>query len=340
MANPDGPASVRIAAVLRERIRCGELAPGDRVPSTRAIVREWGVAMATATKVLAGLRAEGLVRALPGVGTVVEHPDGAPRRPVAPARRAARDPALSVDRVVDTAVAVADAEGLTAVTMRRIGAELGVATMSLYRYVGDKDDLLLRMMNAALAVRFDPPSPTQGWRATVEAACRALWARFRRHPWLAAALSLTRPQTLPDAMAYTEHILRGLAPLGLDPAGAFDTHLVLLNYVRGIAISLDTERQAEADTGQTADEWADAHDAELRAALAAREFPTLRRTIDRLAGTGYDPDLQTLFDTGLCYLLDGIERRLGRPGTGQAPPETPGRAATEPSGQRGARRSR
>ncbi|WPR52497.1 winged helix-turn-helix domain-containing protein [Streptomyces sp. S399] len=71
-----------IAAVLRRRIETGELAPGDRVPSTREITRRWGVAMATATKALTELRREGLVRAVPGVGTVV-----APRdRPARPAR--------------------------------------------------------------------------------------------------------------------------------------------------------------------------------------------------------------------------------------------------------------
>ncbi|MFD0358781.1 winged helix-turn-helix domain-containing protein, partial [Streptomyces sp. NPDC127110] len=64
----------RIAAELRRRIESGELRPGDRVPSTRAITQRWGVAMATASKVLAALGQEGLVRAVPGVGTVVADP--------------------------------------------------------------------------------------------------------------------------------------------------------------------------------------------------------------------------------------------------------------------------
>ena len=63
--------SVRIVAELRRRIAAGELPPNARVPSTRQITQEWGVAMATATKVLTALRHEGLVRAVPGVGTVV-----------------------------------------------------------------------------------------------------------------------------------------------------------------------------------------------------------------------------------------------------------------------------
>ena len=66
------PRYLEIAAELRRRIESGELAPGMRVPSTRGIVDEWGVAMATATRVLTELRQQGLVRAVPGVGTVVE----------------------------------------------------------------------------------------------------------------------------------------------------------------------------------------------------------------------------------------------------------------------------
>ncbi len=66
------PPSARIVAEIRRRIGSGELRPGDRVPSAREITGEWGVAIATATKVLACLRREGLVRAVPGVGTVVE----------------------------------------------------------------------------------------------------------------------------------------------------------------------------------------------------------------------------------------------------------------------------
>ena len=65
------PPYAQIAAELRDQINNGTLAPGDRVPSTREITQRWGVAMATATKALAALRQEGIVRPVPGVGTVV-----------------------------------------------------------------------------------------------------------------------------------------------------------------------------------------------------------------------------------------------------------------------------
>src|SRR6476661_475965 len=78
------PPYARIVREIRRRITAGELRTGDRVPSTREITRQWGVAMATATKVLTTLQQEGLVSAVPGVGTVVRAPEtGRPaaRRP-------------------------------------------------------------------------------------------------------------------------------------------------------------------------------------------------------------------------------------------------------------------
>src|SRR5271154_2012303 len=114
------PRYSRIVDELRGRIESGVLEPGDRIPSTRDIVKQWGVAMATATKVISQLRTEGLVSATPGVGTVVADVGG-----------------VTAERIVEAAVAVADAEGLSAVSMRRVASEIGVATMSLYRHVAN-----------------------------------------------------------------------------------------------------------------------------------------------------------------------------------------------------------
>ncbi|WP_346768436.1 TetR/AcrR family transcriptional regulator C-terminal domain-containing protein [Streptomyces sp. R301] len=303
---------------LRRRIETGELAPGERVPSTREITRQWGVAMATATKVLTELRHEGLVRAVPGVGTVVSVPepttDPAPTAPApsapAPDRRSTRSPSaapagstgLTLDRIVAAAVAVADAEGLAAVSMRRVAAELGVATMSLYRHVADKDDLLVRMMDAAIAERPLPADPPPGWREPLTVAARQLWGRFRAHPWLAPAMSMTRPQLIGSAMTYSEWVLGSLHGHGLDEQSAFTAHLTLLNYIRGLALNMETEREAEAQSGLDSEEWMDTQESVLLAALEGGRYPALAR----LARSGYDFDLDGLFEFGLQRLLDGL----------------------------------
>jgi AcrR family transcriptional regulator len=303
--------SGRIVAELRQRIATGELAPGDRVPSTREITRRWGVAMATATKVLTQLRHEGLVRAVPGVGTVVATDAGPAPRPTArpsgprPRRRNADEEAASA-RIVATAIAVADTEGLAAVSMRRVAAELGMATMSLYRHVAGKEDLLAQMMDAAFSERPLPDDPPEGWRARLEVAARTLWAMFRRHPWLAPALSATRPQPIPNGIPFTEWVLGSLDGL-LDLQTTLTAHIALFNYVRGHAINIESEAEAEALSGMDAEEWMDTQEPELWKIFATGRFPIF----ERLATEGYDFDLDDVFDFGLQRFLDGIAALVG-----------------------------
>ena len=136
---------------------------------------------------------------------------------------------------------IADAEGLDGLSMRRVATALGAAPMSLYRHVTDKDDLVLRMMDAALREARLPADPPPGWRPRLEVAARSLWAAFRRHPWLAPALSLTRPQAVAGGLAYTEWVLAALADAGLTTTVAFDVHLTLFTFVRGVAVNLESE---------------------------------------------------------------------------------------------------
>ncbi|MGN9846015.1 GntR family transcriptional regulator [Nonomuraea sp. H19] len=183
---------LRIVEELRRRIVAGELAAGDKVPSTRQIIREWGVAMATASKVLRRLQDEGLARAVPGVGTVVSRQEQ-PRRP-------AQD--LTRQRIVRSAITIADGEGLAAVSMRRIAAELGASAMSLYRHVDGKDELVHLMADAVYGDDPPPERLPRGWRAQLELALRQQWRIHRRHPWLAQDASLTRPEFVPNGMPW------------------------------------------------------------------------------------------------------------------------------------------
>ena len=307
------PPYARIAAELRGRIERGELRPGQRVPSTREITAGWGVAMATATKVLATLRQDGLVHPVPGVGTVVsstEVSSGRPapaRQPPAPARQPPARAAGAAERIVAAAIRVADAEGLAALSMRRVAAEIGGAPMSLYRHVADKDDLVLQMMDTVFArSRLPDPAP-DGWRPRLELAARALWAMFRQHPWLASALSLTRPQTLPAAFPYTEWVLTALDGYGLDLSTMFTAYLTLINYVRGTAVNLEAEAEAEAASGLSSEEWLDTQEPRLRSILVPGAFPMFEQLV-----TGeYDFDLDQIFEFGLQRLLDGLATLIG-----------------------------
>jgi DNA-binding transcriptional regulator YhcF (GntR family) len=284
-----------VAEAIRARIEAGELAPGDRIPSTRAIVAEFGIAMATASKVIAALRQEGLVRVLPGVGTVVA---GGLREP---------EPELGRGAIVRAAMRIADAEGFDAVSMRRVGGELGAAAMSLYRHVPGKEELLLLMREAAFGEFPLPAVPPPGWRAQLETAARRLWAMYRRHPWVARTTSLTRPYAGPNQMPYSEWNLRALTGLGLDDPTIFRLHLSLFSYVHGMASSLEAEAREEAETGVTLWEWMLVREQEARAVMETGAFPHSVRVFLQ-ADTGFD--LDTIFETGLRSLLDGVATRI------------------------------
>lgn len=285
-----------VAGELRRRIRAGELKPGDRVPSTRALVRDFGVAMATATKALQALQAERLVHPSPGVGTVVGPPPRAARR--------VERPELNRDEVVRMALAIADTEGLAALSMRRIASELGVSTMALYRYVGGKDVLVVQMVDAALA-EFPLGTPPDDWREAIAMVARVHWAAYRRHLWLASAISLSRPQLVPRLLPHTDAVLRALR--GFEKSAALSTMISLFAYVRGVALVMEAEAQAEQDTGVTADEWVTEQGDKLGAMIAMGDLPAFRELL--ADGFDYEYDLDKLFEFGLEVFLDGLATR-------------------------------
>ncbi|WP_327637599.1 GntR family transcriptional regulator [Kribbella sp. NBC_00482] len=295
-----------IAAELRRRIEAGELLPGDRVPSTRALVRDFGVAMATATKALQVLQADQLVHPAPGVGTVVGPPPRSRRTAVSPDGV----PDLNRDEVVRMGIAIADAEGLAALSMRRIAAELGVSTMALYRYVGGKDALVVQMVDAAIG-EFPLGEIPAYWRDAVTAVARVHWAVYRRHLWLASAISLSRPQLVPRLLPHTDAVLqalRGFELFRLDKSAALSTTISLFAYVRGIALVMESEAQAEQDTGVTADEWVTRQSDQLAAMIAAGNLTAFQELL--ADGFEYEYDLDQLFEFGLGVFLDGLAARL------------------------------
>lgn len=290
----------KIVDEISGRIAAGTLRPGDRIPSARQITRDWGVAIATATKVLATLRQEGLVEPRPGVGTVVT--GGAP----AAAKRPDR-PEPTREKIIRAAITVADAEGLAAVSMRRVATQLDLATMSLYRHVRDKDDLFLQMANTVFGeVSLPQPAPT-GWRERVELVARAQWTMSRRHPWLPGIMSFTRPMLAPNGMAHTESTMQAMHEAGFSTADALYVAVAISGYVNGVAASLQLEAEAQHETGISSEEWMETQDGEFSQIMASGRFPMIAAVA---AEPNFDMDLDRLFEFGLRLMLDGIEKML------------------------------
>lgn len=301
---------LRIVDEIRQRIRSGQLRPGQRVPSARQITRDWGVAIATATKVLQALAAEGLVHPVVGVGTVVASGVARPSPVDGPMRTIGKGAeGVSRERVVRTAIAVADAEGLPAVTMRRVAAELDVAVMSLYRHVSGKDELIVLMTDEILGEVELPEVTSGGWRAQLEAIARTQWAVGRRHPWLPMVISLTRPMVVPNGMVMTERSMRVVHEAGFDLPTALRVSVSLAGFVMGIGSSMQLDVEAERETGLTSDEWLESQDATFTEVTASGRFPLL---VAVGSEPGFDLDLDSIFECGLALLLDGFEQLVSQ----------------------------
>ena len=304
MNERDELPSQRIAAALREKITAGELRPGDRVPSTRQLVRDWGVAMATASRALALLQDEGLVVSRTGSGTVVRSPRNA---------RAAPAP-LTRNRILAMAVQIADREGLDAVSVRRLAGALKVAPMSLYRHVAGREELETLMVRAVFRSSPLPDPMPSGWRQRLETVYRLQWQLYRSHPWLAELTLVTRPPLAPEAMLHTEWTLEALAALSLDPPARMRTALALSALVQGLALGALHEVRAEQHSHLRNEDWWTTIEAEADHLLGRGDFPRLAELGEFPAHAFGLTGLDEAFELALRHHLDGLAARQRGPG--------------------------
>jgi AcrR family transcriptional regulator len=212
-------------------------------------------------------------------------------------------PGLSVDRIVDAAIRIADEEGLDAVSMRRVATELGTGAMSLYRYVPGKAELLDLMLDR---VRF-PDRPVDdevtgdGWRAALETAARDALAVHRRHPWL-LRVNQSRPLLGPRALATLEHLLGRIRPMGQTDPELVSTVVMIDGYVVGAARTQVHQEEAARSTGLTDAEFYGAQVPALEKAMATGDYPTLASLSPDTFTAAFDH-----FEFGLGRILDGLE---------------------------------
>lgn len=214
---------------------------------------------------------------------------------------------LNRDRVLDAGVALADAEGIGALTMRRLGRELGVEAMALYNHVGSKDDLLNGMIDQVVGEILheigggtEPPDGgSGGWRERARQRAVSAHAALMRHPW-AAALWTSSLDLGPARMRYMDGALRSLREAGFPPDLLDRTFHTIENHIVGHALQalgfpLDDDRMAEVG------------EAFLRS-FPVGTYPDLaahvRHHLDH-------PERGDDFEFGLDLILDGLERLRG-----------------------------
>ena len=210
---------------------------------------------------------------------------------------------LTKERLLRSAVAIADRRGVDGLSMRVLAAELGAGAMSLYHYVANKDELLDGMVDLV----FDEitlPTADDDWTSALRQ--RALAARdaLARHPW-AIVLMESRTQPGPANLQHREAVLSVLRHAGFSVAAATHANWFLDSYVYGFALQVATL------PFDTKEELADMTEQVFLPQIPADRFPYLREAAAELVAAGYDP--ATEFEVGLDLVLEALEGlRTGR----------------------------
>lgn len=217
-------------------------------------------------------------------------------------------PRLSVEKIVTAAVTVADAEGLGALSMQRVAAEVGYTTMSLYNYVPNKETLVELMLDTVMPA---PPEPGEDWRADLSAWSRATWDVFLGHRWMVKTGS-SNPPLGPRQLRWFEACLAVLARGGLRGGEILSTAVFLLSAIRGQA--------ALAADMVDADESTEVMRA-MGAIVTEDLFPTLSSVLGSPASGEDAYGLEMEF--GLERLLDGVEAFVRRRAGAARVPKVP-----------------
>jgi AcrR family transcriptional regulator len=232
---------------------------------------------------------------------------------------------LSIERIVETAIEIADAEGLSAVSMSRVAASLGFTTMSLYRYVTSKDDLILLMSEDATLVSVPDETAERSWREGVKAWVLAMRTAYREHPWL-VDIPISGAPITPNSLAIVDWFLREVRDLPLTDGEKMSALLLVTSYTRATATQ-DRDLSAAAAATDPADVSGENAFAALAELVTPERFPHLAPL---LAAGGYvaEPgsgsiDTEDDFQFGLERILDGIAFHVSLLDAG----ETPGRPA-------------
>jgi AcrR family transcriptional regulator len=226
-----------------------------------------------------------------------------------------RRPRFSREQIAAAALAIADAEGFAAVSMRRVATELGAGTMTLYHYVRTKDDLVALMDDALMAAALIPDGelPT-GWRAATTLIAHRTRTAIGQHPW--ALVSLRDAAMGPNAMRHFEQSLQALREIDADFPTKIELMAIVDDYVHGYLLRSDEVRSR---TDATTEDDVDAAMEFAKAQLAAHDLPLTRELFEQTQrGEGWqrvftEEATTRRFDNGLQALLDGLTMRYGLP---------------------------
>jgi AcrR family transcriptional regulator len=211
---------------------------------------------------------------------------------------------LTLDRVVAAGIAVADRDGATELSMRKVAQELGVGVMSLYTYVPGRDELIELMIDRAWGAR-SLPDRDLPWREQVEFHAHEAWRMYQEHPWLIWS-NLWRMPLGPHVLDVQEDLYRAVAASGLDEHTVARVASLVEAHVFGAARSAIADTGQSARTGVTADAYWESRAGFWSTYYSAERFPTMTRLWE--AGAFDAEPVGGSWRFGLQLLLDAVER--------------------------------
>jgi len=216
-----------------------------------------------------------------------EHGKDSSRRPV------------NRERVLAAAIAIADEQGVGAVTMRAVASTLGVEAMSLYNHVANKDDILDGMVDLVVQ-EIEVPDDVENWREAMRVRALSAHEVFARHRWVPALMD-SRQSSGPARLRYFEWVLGTLLRAGFSIKDAARVFSVLDSYIYGFAIQ-------QFNFSALGDATPEERAAAILEYIPPDEYPSLHRMATHSADAGYDSEADFAF--GLEVVLDGLERVL------------------------------
>jgi AcrR family transcriptional regulator len=231
-------------------------------------------------------------------------------------------PSLTLDEIVRVAIAVADRDGIDGLSMRRVAGELGVGTMSLYRYVPGKAELLAIMLDKVTDPHEDLARYEGGdWRGVVDKAARGSYGLYLAHPWL-LQVNWTRPVIGPNTLAGIELFMRALDGLGLTDKERLSVVMLLDAFVVGQARQRIQYEAVVAESGISDEEFWGQQYPFLEKAMLSGNYPAMAALGEDTFDVGWDDS----FDFGLARLLDGVAALVASRSHAPPPPAArPGR---------------
>ncbi|MDT9693302.1 TetR/AcrR family transcriptional regulator [Streptomyces sp. P9(2023)] len=213
-------------------------------------------------------------------------------------------PGLTLDRIVATAVAIASAEGLDALSMGRIAKELGVSPMSLYRYVGAKSELYVLMQDVATGPPPAPLPPGTGWREGVEHWAWGLRDVYHRNLWM-LRMPLAGPPATPNTVAWWERVMVALSDTGLDEGTKVSVVMLVAGFIRNEALMMADIGAVIGASGESPEEVLSRYGHTLRRLADPERYPAVARMLDSgVMEQADEPDFEFRF--GLARILDGV----------------------------------